>query len=234
MTAFDLNIVRKVRNACESGSIPMTEDVVSFLLGCHLDDSGSDVAFQVGRINDEFGFSPDVDVLEIDDNKAIGYEVKGVRANRGITKSQLYTGLGQANCLLSPPVTLSDGYNHTAPLLRKSYVVYPDSQIDASEDWVNTLVKSVENISSVGLISLSHTNGPEITMDAEPNIPDDNRCQNLNGLAREACLRLHGEQLKSYLLESDLGKSVKNPNRSLEVLAMRIADEHNIALVSFT
>jgi hypothetical protein len=70
----------------------MNEQLSEFLFGCHLHDSESTVAFYVDWIGTDFAFSPDVDVLEINDEEAIGYEVEE-RRNGSVQKQQIYSGL---------------------------------------------------------------------------------------------------------------------------------------------
>jgi hypothetical protein len=234
MTGFSPDPIRKVKKACNRKNIPLTEDVTGFLLGHYLENTGSDVAFQVGKIGTELGYSPDIDVLEMHGKKAIGYEIKGVQGNNEINKNQLYTGLGQAQLLLAPPLTFSDsnGNNAQVLMLRKSYLVYPQGDISASDEWIDKFINRIKDIPSVGLIAINPQGEPTTKVEAEPNIPS--HCDSLSGLAREQCLKLDGGRLNKVLSENNTGKSIKNPDRSLEVLAEKIAEQHDIDLISFT
>lgn len=232
MIAFDPDIVETVKAEIRRGNVQMNEQVASFILGCALSENGSDIAFRVDWIGTEIGFSPDVDVLELNDNEAIGYEVKGVQGD-GMTKDQLYTGLGQAQLLLGDPVDNREGHLGPTPRVRRSYLAYPHRAIDLSDEWKRNFVRRVKEIPSVGLVDVQRT-GFEVVVEAEPNALSPQECATKSGVAREVCLNLHGDRLRTLLDRYCKGKSVKNPDRSLAVLGERIADDNEIELVSFT
>jgi hypothetical protein len=114
--------VEEVIQQYQQGNLPLDEEGVSFLLGYHLTwERNPTVGFEVGFFGPlEASFSPDLDVLAVDDDLR-GLEVKGYRSdNRKVTKGQLYKSLGQAVTLLNQPIATEGG------ALRSVSLAYPE------------------------------------------------------------------------------------------------------------
>ena len=73
------DFIESVYHRYQDGTYPLNEQGVSFLLGYHLaKEDSSKVWFEIGVFGPlEASFSPDLDILALDDDLA-GYEVKGI------------------------------------------------------------------------------------------------------------------------------------------------------------
>ena len=83
---------------------------------------------------------------------------------------------------------------------------------------------------SVGLVLIKRGEEPEVEVTANPRQPDG--VSDLDGLARRVAKREQAEDFRTALSTEKTGKSVKNPQRSLEVLAERLARDEQMDILS--
>lgn len=195
-------IEENIYNRIESGEYDLTERSASFLLGYHISQKMDvNVAFEVGWIgNLETSFSPDLDVLQVD-NSLIGYEVKGHRGDsEKVNKQQLYKGLGQAVSLLNQPLHSKGGALKTVSL------AYP--QEASNENWRRAFAETVEQ-TPVGF--------KRITMDGIETVVEPN----VNPLYNEGLK----QNLVQTLEEEAKSSGRQHPRNGLRNLAVKMAKE---------
>ena len=106
----------------------------------------------------DFGFSPDVDLLEVrNGGVVVGYELKGFRkAGREMQAPPFYEGIDQALALLKNPVRspLSDSF--AGSIFDYVYLVHPEgSHVDALADLLHTCTP-------IGLIVVNYIGPKEV------------------------------------------------------------------------
>ena len=143
---------------------PLTEDAVFLSMYLHLRQHKGSRMFQKVRASKNlggyryFGFSPDVDLLEVRNGGAVvGYELKGFRkAGREVQAPSFYEGVDQALALLKNPVSspLSDSF--AGSVFDYVYLVHPEgSHVDALADLLH-------RCTPIGLIVVSYIGPTEV------------------------------------------------------------------------
>lgn len=202
------DIVESVYQRYQHGTYPLNERGVSFLLGYHLaKEDSSTVGFEIGFFGPlEASFSPDLDVLAVDDDLA-GYEVKGYRGdNRKVTKGQLYKGLGQAITLLKQPIATDGG------ALRYVSLAYPErTEFDQSNwRWKENFIDTLQE-TPIGLVTVG-TDDLEIVVEPSENPFYNSNLQN---------------KLLSTLRDQASGSDIRHPDRGLQNLALEITNDRD-------
>jgi len=204
MVTIDIDDIEEdIYNRIKSGTYDLTERSASFLLGYHISrKTQNNVAFEIGWIGPlETSFSPDLDVLQIDDD-LIGYEVKGYRGDREkVNKQQLYKGLGQAVSLLNQPMHSDGG------ALKTVYLAYPRGA--SNENWRQSFVEAIKQ-TPVGLKRIG-TGGIETVVESE-----------INPLYNEGLT----DELIQKLEEETKSSGRQNPRNGLRNLALKMAKDH--------
>ncbi len=137
---------------------PLTEDAVFLSMYLHLRRHNRSRMFQKVRASKniggyrDFGFSPDVDLLEVrSGGVVVGYELKGFRrAGREMQAPPFYDGIDQALALLKNPVRSPLSESFAGSVFDYMYLVHPGgSDVDA-------LVDLLHMCTPIGLIVVEH------------------------------------------------------------------------------
>jgi len=202
------DLIDTVYQQYRDGTYPLTERGASFLLGYHLiQEQSATAGFEIGFFGRlEASFSPDLDVLVVDED-LVGYEVKGYRGdNEKVTKDQLYMGLGQAVTLLNQPIATDGG------ALRYVSLAYPEkAEFNKSNwRWKQNFIESLQE-TPIGLVTVG-TDHYETVVE-----PSENPFYNPT-LQHE---------LLSALREQASGSDIRHPDRGLQSLALEITDDRD-------
>lgn len=197
------DIVEDVYQKHRDGTYSLDEEGISFLAGYHLTrDASPTVGFEVGFFGPlEASFSPDLDLLLVDEELK-GYEVKGYRADqRKISKGQLYKGLGQAISLLNQPSKLDGG------VLKYVSLAYPESEEFDQENWSwkESFIEAVQE-TPIGIVRVGRDSYETVLEPSE------------NPFYNES-LR---QEFLSAIQSQTTGADPRNPRHGLENLAMKI------------
>ena len=143
---FDQHAAEVLGRILRKGS-PLTEDAVFLSMYLILRRNNRSQIFQKVRASKNlggyryFGFSPDVDLLEVRNNSVVvGYELKGYRrAGREMQAPPFYEGIDQALALLKNPVRSSISDSFAGSVFDYVYLVHPEgSHVDALADLLHT------------------------------------------------------------------------------------------------
>jgi len=195
--------IEPVYRRFQDGTYSLDEEGISFLLGYHLTRNHvPTVGFELGVFGPmEASFSPDLDVLCIDESLR-GFEVKGYRSdNRKISKGQLYKGLGQAVTLLNQPISADGG------ALQYVSLAYPETDEFSGDNWQwkSNFVESLKE-TPIGLVRVAQ-DGIETVVE-----PAENPFYNPN--LQETLIRTIRDQAT--------GSDPRHPKWGLRNLAMKI------------
>ncbi|MCP8316564.1 MAG: hypothetical protein H3Z51_06860 [archaeon] len=153
--------------------IAITEDVILYFLYRRAKSQGSRCFFKLKHnMSPERGwyffFGPDVDLLEITNDKVvIGYEAKGQRMLKGEPSwPALYEGLDEAMAYLELPYISKDGKRmFRGGGLDKVYLVHPISKIqDVDEIW-----KDIMKLTPIGYVGILPNSEVLKVVPAKPN-----------------------------------------------------------------
>lgn len=200
----DTEIIDKVYDKIRRGIYPLNERNTAFLLGYHLSDKESKLAFEIGWTGPvETSFSPDLDVLRLQKHPT-GYELKGLRGEAShISKDQFYKGIGQATALLNQPLRVEGS------LIKYSYLTIPRREKHRTEDFVD-IALSVEQ-TPIGLIEVDE-DGYSIWKEAEQNDLYDPSIR---------------QQVVKHLKNQATGTDIRHPDSGLVSLALEIIEKEN-------
>ena len=143
---------------------PLTEDAVFLGLYKILRRENQSQLFQKVRASKDvggyryFGFSPDIDMLEVRKNgRVVGYELKGYRkAGREMKPPMHYEGLDQALAMLKNPVSSPLSGSFAGSVFDSVYLVHPEGSS------VDQLADLLEMCTPIGLIVVNHTGTKEV------------------------------------------------------------------------
>ena len=144
--------------------LPLTEDAVFLFLHHVLRRNNQGQIFQKVRASKDtggyryFGFSPDIDLLEVRPNgKVVGYELKGYLKSGGSWKPPIYyEGIDQALAMLKNPIRSPASDAFAGSVFDEVYVVHPEgSDIEGLADLLGLCTP-------LGLIMVSHRGTREI------------------------------------------------------------------------
>ena len=143
---------------------PLTEDAVFLGLYKILRRENQSQLFQKVRASKDvggyryFGFSPDIDMLEVRKNgRVVGYELKGYRkAGREMKPPMHYEGLDQALSMLKNPVSSPLSGSFAGSVFDSVYLVHPEGSS------VDQLADLLEMCTPIGLIIVNHTGTKEV------------------------------------------------------------------------
>ena len=126
-------------------------------------ENGSRIFQKVGTSKDVggykyFGFSPDVDLLEVrQSGNVVGYELKGYRkAGRSFREPVYYEGLDQALALLKNPTSSPWSNQFAGSIFDYAYLVHPAGSN------VDRLADLLDRITPIGLVIVDYDGTSEV------------------------------------------------------------------------
>ncbi len=154
---------------------PLTEDAVFLCLYNRLRQRHSTVLQKVRASKDvggyrDFGFSPDIDLLEIRQNgEVVGYELKGYRRKgRSTEPPSFYEGIDQALAYLVNPIRSPFAQSFAGSIFDHVYVVHPEGS------GIDKLADLLEKCTPVGLVVVERSKTTEIVKPRKnPYLNDD-------------------------------------------------------------
>ncbi len=147
-----------------NGRHPITEDAAFLFMYHVLRRNNQSHIFQKVRASKDtggyryFGFSPDIDLLEVRPNgRVVGYELKGYMKSKGSwNPPSYYEGIDQALAMLKNPVRSPVSDSFAGSVFDEVYIVHPQGSDIAK------LADLLELCTPLGLVVVSHEGTKEI------------------------------------------------------------------------
>ena len=144
--------------------LPLTEDAVFLFMHHVLRRNNRSQIFQKVRASKDtggyryFGFSPDIDLLEVRPNgRVIGYELKGyLKSGSSWNPPSYYEGIDQALAMLQNPVCSPASDTFAGSVFDEIYIVHPEGSD------IKRLADLLRLCTPLGLIMVSHQGTKEI------------------------------------------------------------------------
>lgn len=156
--------VNEVLGRIVKGRLPLTEDATFLFLYHVLRRNNRSQIFQKVRASKDtggyryFGFSPDIDLLEVRPNgKVVGYELKGYLKSGGSwNPPSYYEGIDQALTMLMNPIRSPVSDSFSGSVFDEVYIVHPEGSD------IEKLADMLRLCTPLGLVVVSHRGTKEI------------------------------------------------------------------------